>query len=175
MVKEAVCDSSTLILLARVGLLKELFHYADKVFISARVFEETVTAGKKARKEDAFIVERAVERGEIIVCEVKSRRAVTKVMDDFKMDLGEAESIALCIEKNALFLGTDDKQAVKACRAYGISFTTALAITVQLAVDGKIDAARAELAIEKLEQIGFYSEEIIAQARKEAGLNGKCG
>lgn len=167
-----MCDSSTLILLARAGILGGIFHYVSVVHIPPAVFKEAVERGKEKGKEDALVIEREIESGRIRVTEMPSRRGVDEVLKNFHMDAGEAEAIALCAGRHALFLGTDDREAVKACRVYGIPFTTALAIAVKLAKERKISKERAALAIDKLQDIGFYSKEIMSLARKEAGIDG---
>lgn len=166
MVREVVCDSCTLILLARVGLLEKLFFYADKMIIPDKVFEEVVVAGKKRGKIDAFIVEKEIGT-KIEVVSVKQNALVKGLMNDFRIDSGEAEAIVLCMEKNALFLCTDDREAMKVCRVYSIPFLTAVVVCVKLFKDKKIFREEANIVLSKLEETGFYSKELLAEARKE--------
>lgn len=168
----AVCDSSSLILLAKVGLLGHLSIYADKVLIPTAVFNEAVVAGKQGGKEDAFIIEREIEKNVIDVSKVKDNKLVERLLENFRIELGEAEAIALSIEKNALFLTIDDREGIKACRVFGVPFVTALAFLVKLTKDKKIPGEEASLALDKLQRICLYSDDMLSAAKKECGLNG---
>ena len=165
--KYATCDSSTLILLAKTDLLNEIYYYIHKLLIPVDVFREVVIEGKKDNKLDALIVEKDIESKKIEVKEIKDDTFVKKLLKDFKFDEGEAEAIALTLQEDALFLGTDDGEAIKACRVYGIDFITALGLLVKLVEDQKILKDVALLKIDQLKKIGYYSSEIISNAIKE--------
>lgn len=165
-----VCDSSTLILLAKSGLLAHFIQAYGDVMIPQEVFREVVLEGKKHNKEDALIVENKVKDGKITVLAVEDRKQIGQLLSDFKMQKGEAEAVALCIERKATLLGADDREALKACRVYGIPFVTALAFAIVLATENRMSKEELELAVSKLEKLGFYSKEIMEYARKECGF-----
>ncbi|HII54245.1 hypothetical protein COX84_00625 [Candidatus Micrarchaeota archaeon CG_4_10_14_0_2_um_filter_49_7] len=170
--RDAVFDSSTLILAARAGILSHLFNMFTKIIIPDGVYNEVVIAGKQKLREDALIVEQEIKNNKIEVISVKKRDAVTKLLEEFNLQRGEAEAIVICLEHRALFLGTDDKEAIKVCRVYKIPFITALALTVKLAKERYILPTEAKLIMMKLEKVGYYSNQIVADAKKECDLNG---
>ncbi len=118
-------------------------------------------------------VEKEIEKGNIKVVTLGRKSFADGLMQDFRIDLGEAESIALSIERNVLFLGIDDKEAIKVCRVYGVPFLTALAFVVKLAKEKQIQKEEAALALNKLQQICLFSDEVMKEALKEGGLNGR--
>ena len=66
--KKIVSDSSTLILLARSGMIERM----ECVFlIPASVYEESIKRGKEKGFEDAYLLERLVEEKKIEVLDVK--------------------------------------------------------------------------------------------------------
>lgn len=170
--RSAVIDSSTLILLSKSGLLRPALAYPAAFSIPKEVFRGVVVKGKQQGKEDALVVEKEVENGRIRVESVLGNKQVDALLKDFRMNRGEAEAVALALEKKALFLGADDREAIKACRVYGLPFVTALSVAVKLSQDKKLSREELELAILKLEKFGFYSKEIVLEAKKECGLNG---
>lgn len=171
----AVFDSSTLILLAKIGLLPHALDLKASFLVPEKVYREVVVKGKKLGKEDALIVDKLVESGKIRVAAVSSKKQVNALLNDFRINQGEAEAVALALEKKALFLGADDREAIKACRVYGLPFVTALSMAIKLSRDKKISKEEVELALLKLEKFGFYSKEIMDEGKKECGSDGKRG
>ena len=69
----AICDSTTLIYLAKLhalGLLTSLF---DRVVIPRAVYCESVVDGKKAGHADATVIEMFVKRRGVTVAEAQSQ------------------------------------------------------------------------------------------------------
>lgn len=160
-----VADSSTLILMSKITLTKKICDY-KKILIPKSVFREVVEEGKKSNKEDAIVVENLVKEDRIKVKNVDGNKIIRALMENFKINNGEAEAIALSLKEKSSLL-TDDREAIKVCKVYDISFTTALAFLVKLAKDKKIDKKEALMKIEKLKNIGYYSIGIINNAIQE--------
>jgi len=91
-------------------------------------------------------------------------------MKDFSIDRGEAEALVLFLEKKALLLAVDDKNAIKACKILKIPFASALTILVRLVVKGVIENDEARKKIDILAKYGRYKDIMINEARKKAQL-----
>src|ERR1700733_5476028 len=102
-----VFDASTLILVAKIELL-EIFldSVRDAVAVPAEV-ERECCGGKKTF--DALMIRAALDKSRIRRREVKNRRLVAKLQEDFSIGKGEAEAIALAIGEHAALVGIDDK------------------------------------------------------------------
>jgi len=63
-----ILDSSSMILLAKVGLLEKFLSEREAV-IPSTVYNESVSRGKDKGREDAYIIEALVKSGKIKVSE----------------------------------------------------------------------------------------------------------
>ena len=159
-------DSSTLILMSKTTITREIYNYIDSVLISKQVFKEIVEAGKKDNKEDAIIVENLIKEGKIKVKGIKNHKFIKGLITDFKINQGEAEAITLALQEKTSLL-TDDKECIKICRVYDIIFITALSFLVKLVKDKLLDKKIAMIKIDSLKKIGYYSKDIIEDAIRE--------
>ena len=89
------------------------------------------------------------------------------IIPHFSIDKGESDALALAGQTKNSVLATDDGKAIKACRYLKAPFIISPKIVIELFRLGKIDSARAKLAIEKLKIIGRYAPDIIAEALLE--------
>ena len=159
-------DSSTLILLAKINLLKKVYLYYGKIVIPQQVFKETVEKGKNENKEDAYLIEKEIKNKRIDILKIKNKNTLNEILGNFKCNLGEAESISLAIDrKSTLF--TDDSEAIKICKVYEVEFITALAFLIKLVQDNKIDKEEAVIKLHRLAKLGYYSKEILDCAFEE--------
>ncbi|KKK44290.1 hypothetical protein LCGC14_1291170 [marine sediment metagenome] len=88
-----------------LGLLLKVFKH---VMIPQAVYFESVEQGRKLKKMDAFLVEKRIKDGNIIVEKVNNVAEKENLMKNFNMHEGESESLILYSEKKADLLGTDD-------------------------------------------------------------------
>ena len=155
-------DSSTLILLAKTTIL-DLFigNFAGKIFISEGVEEESLAK----ESFDAKLIEKRIKEKKITVKKTKNRKAVVQIMKDFNLELGEAETIGLCLENKWVLVGTDDKNAIKACIIMEIIYATALDILVTLNKKNILAKDDAIEKIGKLSKFGWYKGDIILDAK----------
>ena len=118
-----VFDSSTLILLAKVELLDYFIgDYKGMVLVPKEVEAE---CSHKKDTFDALLIQKRISEKKIDVSEVSNVVLCKKFMEDFSIDRGEAEAIALALDKRAKLIGVDDRNAIKACRILKIPFTSA--------------------------------------------------
>ncbi|HKW55714.1 MAG TPA: hypothetical protein VJN42_00020 [Candidatus Acidoferrum sp.] len=86
---------------------------------------------------------------------------------DFSLGRGEAEAIALVLEKKAQLLGIDDKNGINACKLLGVVFTTAVGILIRSREKGLLQANEAAARLTLLAKHGRYKNFIIEDARLE--------
>ncbi|MHA2297591.1 MAG: DUF3368 domain-containing protein [Candidatus Hodarchaeales archaeon] len=102
--------------LLKLDLLQDLF---EKVLIPSQVFNEAVTEGKKNKYPDAILIEKAIDDGWIIVCEIDKQEQLTKIME-FGVHEGEAAAILLAKEKKINEILVDQTHARKAASVFGL-------------------------------------------------------
>lgn len=164
-----VFDASTLILIAKTGLLDHFLANAKGLASIPRKVEKECCGSTKTL--DALIIQRAIEESRIAVREVKSRRAVAKLQADFSLGQGEAEAIALAVREKASLLGIDDKNGINACKLLSVPFTTAIGILVRSKETGLLEPSDALAKLALLARYGRYKESIIEDARARLEAN----
>src|SRR3989338_1566945 len=151
-----VSDSSSLILLEKICLLKILTETELNFIIPLEVKKESVDRGKEKNYADAFKLENKINKGVINVKEVKNRSIVNKLMEDFNINKGESEAIALFLQKKSDLLATDDRLAINACNALGVPSSGTLAFVLK-SFDKKLISKKEALnMIEKASKYGRY-------------------
>jgi predicted nucleic acid-binding protein len=159
-----ILDASTLILLAKIGLLETfVVNFSGELFIPNKVNDE-VRCGKS--EEIPFVVT-LIEEKKIQVVKVREGRQIKKLMMDFTIDSGEAEAIVLALQKKGSLVGTDDKNAIRACKILKINFTTAIAVLIRTFEKKLIDKEDALVKLQKLETIARYRRAIIEDAHRQ--------
>ena len=155
-----VFDASTLILLARIELPREI---ADetKIIIPEKVKVECTS------KEtiDALLILTLIKEKKIEVEKAGSPRAVKKIQGDFRIGPGEAEALWLARRLDCP-RAVDDGPAIKACKVIGQRFTTAIHFLLDLASRNRMEFPMAMAKLEKLSMYGRYKREIIEDATK---------
>lgn len=159
-----IFDSSTLILLAKTDLL-ELFvlNSSGKVLIPGMVRTEVCIE----EREGTSLIAKLIDDKKIEVLEVRNNRQVKKLMDDFNIDIGEAEALILAVQEGAGIIATDDRNAIKACKILKLDFVTAIAILIRAFEKKLIDKDDALIKLQKLEMVGRYGKTIIEDAAKK--------
>ncbi|MEK6951073.1 MAG: hypothetical protein AABX13_05110 [Nanoarchaeota archaeon] len=159
-----VLDSSSLILLAKTGLL-DLFlaQLKESPVIPSAVYEEGV---KAKRADDAFLIKERVKDERILIHQLSDHILSNKLKHDFNLGLGEAEAIALCLQNKAVLI-TDDKKAISTCKILGIEFVTVPNIVVELYRRKIIQKQEAEVVVKKLQLYGRYSVKIMEKIKED--------
>ena len=111
---------------------------------------------------DAQIIARLLARWAIQVHRADSKQ-VKRLERDFRLDPGEASSILLARELNAI-LGTDDAVAIKACKILDISFVTAIHFLIRAYEEKVVGRQQALVKLEKLHRYGRYNSRILEDA-----------
>ncbi|MEW6739308.1 MAG: hypothetical protein AB1325_05305 [Nitrospirota bacterium] len=157
---EVVFDASTLILLAKIELLRELAGEI-KIIISEKVKAECLA------KEgiDAKLIATLIKEKKIEVKKTGNAEIIKKIQRDFRIDAGEAESLLLA-RKMECPLAVDDGPTIKACKVLGQQFITAIHFLLNLALNNKLQLPISLVKLEKLSIYGRYSKRIIEDATK---------
>ncbi|OGH55718.1 MAG: hypothetical protein A3G34_01455 [Candidatus Lindowbacteria bacterium RIFCSPLOWO2_12_FULL_62_27] len=155
--KLVVADASSLILLAKAGVMDEVCG-SFEVHIEESVFEECCSTDSLERYPDSAAIKRLCDRGRI-------RRASAAAAPElpFRLGRGESAAIALAVKLKADALLTDDGKAIKACRFLSIPYTTSPQVLIDLVRFRKISVDRARSAMNCLRLAGRYKEIIITQ------------
>ena len=152
-----VSDATSLILLAKVGLL-ELFTGRNPVVVPQRVFEE-VAKGKDKGRLDAFLVEKLRDEKKLGI-NFPNEETKAKIQKLFNIKGGESDVLAVSLETRAIIL-TDDKKCLNAAKALKLEFATTLDVITALSRKGAISSERALKCIDGLEEYGWYAKDLI--------------
>jgi len=162
-----ISDASTLIHLAaiaRLGLLKEFY---DKVIVPPSVWREVVEEGKG--RAGGVEVERARREGWIVVEVIANTPLVQLLYRD--LDAGEAEVIALAVDRRADLVLMDESEARQVAARFELKKTGGIGILIRAKREGKIQSLGAELDRLRL-QAGFWLDEgLRGQALGAVGEN----
>lgn len=159
MKKEAVFDSSTAILLAKIQLLS-IITEKFKIIFPKTVKEETT---KKKDSFDSKLINKLISENKIKV-EKANKSNVNKIIEDFNIEEGEAEALEIAKRKKFI-LATDDGPTIKACKILGIKFATAIHFLINFYEKGLLDREMAMEKLKVLEKYGRYNYDIIKDAK----------
>lgn len=162
-----ICDSSILILISKLEMLDLLIDVFEEILIPKAVFIESVDQGKKLKKMDAFLIEKKINEGKIIIGNVKNLAEKAKFMNDFNLHEGEAEALILYSERKAELFGTDDYRTLKVCKILDIKYFTTPLFIIRCYVIEKLSKITAMLKFEKLEEFGWYNEENMIEFKNQ--------
>ncbi|MBI4746017.1 MAG: hypothetical protein HY786_05650 [Deltaproteobacteria bacterium] len=159
-----VFDSSTLIFLAKIEML-ELFisNYKRRLLIPEMVRAEVCVKGK----EETPLITRLIAENKIEVVKIGYGGAGKKLMDDFNIEVGEAEALLLAVQEGAEAIATDDRNAIRASKFLKLEFITATTILIRAFEKGFIDKSGAVIKLQKLQSVGRYSKAIIDDAMRQ--------
>ena len=138
-------------------------NYQGKVLIPEKVRSEVCLKGR----EETPIVEKMIKTKKIKNLKVENKRQIKKIMEDFSIDPGEAEAVLLALQEGADMVATDDRNAIRACKALNLDFVTAVVFIIRSYEKGLIERDDALLKLQKLYSIGRYSRAIIENAEEQ--------
>jgi predicted nucleic acid-binding protein len=159
-----VFDSSTLILLAKIHLLDLIvLNFPGSVVIPEQVKMEVSTEDR----EEVPLILSLIKDKKIKVQKVKNKKDLIKLMEDFNIDLGETEAIAIAVSDKNNVLATDDRNAIRACKILKIDFVTSISILIRAFEKGLLEKEEALIKLQNLQLIGRFKKEIIENAIKQ--------
>ncbi|MFZ4855185.1 MAG: hypothetical protein ACOYL3_02210 [Desulfuromonadaceae bacterium] len=155
-----VLDASTLILLAKIDLLR-IISECYSLVIPDKVREEALSSASS----DAMVIRYLLDSSLIRTMPVQNRLNYEKFVADFRIHAGEAEALCLALELSVP-VAVDDGPAIKACKILGLQFITAVHFVINCA---QTEAINQDVGLEKLKKlsiVGRYRLEIIQEAEK---------
>jgi hypothetical protein len=153
-----IFDSSTLILLAKVNLLREASEEVE-IIVPEEVKREVLVK----KTEDAELISILIQERKIGVQKVDEAKAVRKLQADFRLAKGEAEALWLS-RKYGCPVAIDDGPGIRAGKVLGLRFLTAMHFLLHMASRNKLAPALAREKLTKLVQYGRYNKRIIEDA-----------
>ena len=160
-----ISNSSTLIHLSSIGRLELLREFFGKIVIPQAVWEEVVAEGRgRAGAEE---VRRARSEGWVEVSTVSNEPLVRLLERD--LDRGEAEVIALAIERKADLVLLDESDARRIAELFDLRKTGIVGLLIRAKREGRISSLREELDRLRGEGGFWIGDELYLQALKAVG------
>lgn len=153
-----VFDSSTLILLAKIDLLREVTD-EFQILIPQKVKEECLLKPSA----DALLIKSLINEKKIEVKKAGNQPAITKLQMDFRIQTAEAQALWLA-KRLGCSIAVDDGPAIKACKVLGLQFVTAIHFLLDLRTRKKLELPMALAKLDKLSGYGRYNKRIIEDA-----------
>ena len=157
---QMVTDSSTLILLAKCGLL-EIVCNLFEIVVPKAVNIEVASEDLVKKYPDAALISDLTSKGAI---KVQSPGSNNRLPQPISLHKGEEDALLLAIKLGKSLFATDDGKAIKAARFLKVPFIVTPKLVVELFRLQKISFNKGRESLEKLGKIGRYSPEIIADA-----------
>ena len=158
-----VSNTSTLVLLAKIGCLEEFIEITPVIEIPSDVKREALF-----EKESYYakLIEKFIDEKKIKVVVVRDK-IIQKVMAEFRLDKGEAAAYAMFNSKMHKAIMTDDGELIKLCKLEKIPFICAMAIVIRLYDKKVLSKEKTIVKLEELYKIGRYSKDIYEHFKLE--------
>lgn len=152
-----ISNSSTLILLAKISALKLFLENYAPIEVPKAVYEEIII---KTDQLDTLIIMKEIENGTIKINDKKPKN-IDKILNEFRLDNGEAAVYCLYLMQEYKGILTDDGELIKLCKISQIPFLCSLAIVIRMYEKNILTKKEALEKINNLAKYGRYSKEII--------------
>ena len=157
-------DAMVIIHLAKITLLEKSCDYFENVVITELVYEEVVVNGKK--HPETTIIKELVEKKKIKVKKISKKRLINKA-NQYNIQRGEAESVALYWQEKADLLATDDDNVRKKRLLLNLNLIGTPSIIFKLYNEGVIDKEKFNESVSKLREMGWFSSAVIDKVLME--------
>lgn len=158
-------DSCSAILLAKATILETLSD-SYELSMTEEVYKE-ILKGKDKNFMDALLTERLVKEKKIKIKNVANNALIKKLMRDFNLGFGEAETLALVIGKKYKAVITDNKLGRKVALIYKLNLVGSIDAITALYKLGLIDTEKAVGGLKRLREFGWFQDYLIDNALKE--------
>lgn len=159
-----VKDSMVLIHLAKLTILETSCDYFRNVSIPKMVHQEVTGSGEL--HPDTVVISNMINKGKIKVRSVKDKKLIEKA-NQFNIQKGEAECVALYWQENAKFLATDDDNVRKKSVILDIPIIGTPSIMLKLYKEKQIGREKFEESISELRKIGWFSNAVLDKISAE--------
>ncbi|HIG93966.1 TPA: DUF3368 domain-containing protein [Candidatus Woesearchaeota archaeon] len=151
MPEKVVSNTSSLISLFSINRFHLLQEFYPHIFITEAVWKELTDT----EKEGVQFFHQEKEKGFLVINRVTPSPFLQLLHQE--LDEGEAEAIALAMEKKLDLLLLDEKEARSIARIYKIPVTGTVGILMRAKREGKIPSLRKELLA--LREAGFWIQD----------------
>jgi len=158
-------DSCSIILLSKATVLEAMCKKYD--LIMAKTVYEEVLKGKDKKFMDALLTEKLVKEKKIIVKTAINAKLANKLVRDFNLGKGEADTLALVIGRQGDAIITDNKQGRKSALIHGLKLVGSIDVIIALYNLKLIDRNKAKDGLMKLKEFGWFQEYLIDNAMEE--------
>ncbi|MBS3155859.1 hypothetical protein J4413_01340 [Candidatus Woesearchaeota archaeon] len=158
-------DSMVLIHLAKLSILEKSCVYFKEAAIPELVYEEIIK-GKERKFPEVPIIINLIKEKKISVRKIKNKGLIKKA-NQFNIQGGEAEAIALYWQEKAEVIATDDDNVRKKKLLLEINIIGTPAIIIKLYKKKLIDKKKVEECISGLRKIGWFSNVVLDQINLE--------
>ena len=156
-------NTSTLVLLAKIGCLEAFIDISPTIEIPAQVKMEALF------DEDSYyarLIEKLISGQKIKVVNV-GKDKIANILNEFGMDEGEAATYAIFDAKKHKAILTDDGELIKLCKLEKIPFICAMAVVIILFEKRKLKKEDSLNKLKDLYSIGRYSQKLYEHFKSE--------
>lgn len=161
-----VKDAMVLIHLAKLSILEKSCDYFKRVLMPELVLQEIIK-GEEKGFPDVQVIISLIKDKKIIVRKATDESLIKKA-EQFNIQRGEAEVIALYWQEKAGLIATDDDNVRKKKILLGIKVIGTPAIILTLFKEKIIDKNKAKQCISELRKIGWFSSAVLDKMLMEA-------
>ena len=154
-----VKDAMVLIHLAKLSILEKSCDYFKKVLIPRLVHQEIIE-GEEKGFPDVQVILNIIKNKKIIIKQVNDGSLIKKA-NQFNVQRGEAEVIALYWQERANLIATDDDNVRKKKTLLNIEVVGTPVIILKLFMKRIIDENKAEQCVSELRKIGWFSNVVL--------------
>lgn len=158
-----VSNTSTLVLLAKIGCLETFIGISPIIEIPVQVKQEALF---EKNSYYAKLIERLIQEKKIIAIPV-NKSIIKKIISQFNLDEGEAAAFAMFNREKHKAILTDDWELIKLCKLEKVPFICAMAVVSRLFEKKKILKEEALDKLKQLHTIGRYSQQIYEHFKSE--------
>jgi predicted nucleic acid-binding protein len=144
-----ITNAGPLMALGRLGLLELLPSLYGEVRLPTAVHSEVVIRGRERGYLDALLVQRAIQRGQLIVVEVNDAELPPDVAG-LHLDTGEKQVLWLALREKADLVVFDDLKAREEAQGRGLAVKGTLGVIVQAQRVGLLSLDEAQTSIEAI-------------------------
>ncbi len=156
-------NTSTLVLLAKIGCLEEFIEMTPKIEIPMQVEREALFD-----KESYYarLIQKLIEEGKINVKNVDGNKT-GNIMGKFRFGKGEAATYIMFDKNKHKAILTDDGELIKLCKLEKIPFICAMAVVIRLYEERKLSKEKVLEKLKELNEMGRYSKELYEHFKGE--------
>ncbi len=158
-----ISNSSPLIHLTRLGKWKYVMRTFPSLLIPTAVRFETIEKGKEEGYSDALVLEKLENEG-WLKTETLSTKLSQKIAKELTLELGkgEAEAIALAVEKSERLI-IDDQKGRHAADYYGVETVTTLGLLLDMLLDDTLPRNDYRKNVKNYSARGWITSEVVQE------------